>query len=470
MAISYEAVVVGGGPGGYVCGIRLGQFGKKTLVIDAGKLGGVCLNVGCIPSKALIHATKTYKKAKDGAVMGVIAKDIAVDLKQMVAWKDGITAKLSGGVGQLLKANKVDVLQGQAVLDGPGRLRVSKPDGTTETVHAQAIVLATGSSPIQIPGFTFDHQTILDSTDALALTEIPARMAVIGGGVIGLELGEVYARIGTQVTVVEAAERVLPFFDADVVRPLQQKHAKLGIKYLVSHKAKGWRPGEGGGAVLQLEDGKGQPVELAVDKVLVAVGRRPNSAGLGLETVGLQADARGFIGVDKQLRTSVPGLYAIGDVAGAPMLAHKASREGEVVAEVIAGHKGAAMDVACIPNVVYTDPEIATVGPTLAELDKAGVKYKTGKFNFGALGRALTANAGDGFARIVTGEKGDILAVHIVGPEASELIAEAGLAVEMAATAEDIALTVHAHPTLAEAMLEAALAATGQPLHQVPTK
>ncbi len=467
MTASYEVVVVGGGPGGYVCGIRLGQFGKKTLVIDASKLGGVCLNVGCIPSKAMIHATKTYKKAKDGAVMGVIAKDIAVDLKQMVAWKDGITNKLSAGVGQLLKANKVDVLQGKAVLDGPGRLIVTKPDGSTETILAQAIVLATGSTPIQIPGFTFDHQTILDSTDMLSLREIPGKLAVIGGGVIGLELGEVYARMGTQVTVVEAMERVLPFFDADVVRPLQQKHAKLGLKYLVSHKAKGWQAGATGGAVLQLEDSKGQPVELAVDKVLVAVGRRPTSAGLGLETVGLQPDARGFISVDKQLRTSVPGIFAIGDVAGAPMLAHKASREGEVVAEVIAGHKGAAMDVACIPNVVYTDPEIATVGPTLAELDKAGVKYKTGKFNFGALGRALTANAGEGFARIVTDEKGGILAVHIVGPEASELIAEAGLAVEMAATAEDIALTVHAHPTLAEALLEAALAATGQPLHQL---
>jgi dihydrolipoamide dehydrogenase len=466
MALQYDAVVIGGGPGGYVCGIRLGQAGKKTLVVDKAKLGGVCLNVGCIPSKALIHASKVYKKAKDGAQMGILAKDISVDFGQMVAWKDGISSKLSGGIAHLLKANKVDVLAGAARFTGKGKLAVRKADGSEEAIEAAHIVIASGSRPIEIPGFAFDGQTILDSTAALSLPAVPATMAVIGGGVIGLELGDVFARLGSKVTVVEASERILPFFDADVVRPLQQKQAKLGITHLTSHKAKGWQKTADGQAKLQLEDGKGQPVELVVDKILVAVGRRPNSDGLGLETIGLQPDPRGFLGVDKQLRTSVAGVYAIGDVAGQPMLAHKASKEGEVVAEVIAGHKGAALDVACIPNVVYTDPEIAQVGPTLQELDAAGVRYKVGKFGFGALGRAMTANAGEGFARIVTDDKGVILAVHVVGPEASELIAEAGLAVEMAATAEDIALTVHAHPTLAEAMLEAALAATGHPLHQ----
>ncbi len=463
----YDAVVIGGGPGGYVCAIRLGQAGKRTLVIERAKLGGVCLNVGCIPSKALIHASKVYKKAKDGAAMGIIAADLRVDFATMVGWKDAISGKLSGGIAHLLKGNKVEVMVGSAKLAGKGRIAVTLADGSVQTVQAKDIVLATGSSPIEIPGFAFDGKGILDSTAALSLSAIPATMAVIGGGVIGLELGDVYARLGCKVTVIEAAERILPFFDADVVRPVEQKQKKLGIQHLTSHKAEGSAYTADGKVNLQLRDGKGQPVELTVDKVLVAVGRRPNSRDLGLETVGLKANARGFIDVDAQLRTQVAGIYAIGDVVGNPMLAHKASKEGEVAAEVIAGVPGAAMDVACIPNVVYTDPEIATVGPTLQELQASGKAIKIGKFGFGALGRAMTANAGEGFARIITDQTGLILAVQVVGPEASELIAQAGLAVEMAATAEDLALTVHAHPTLAEAMLEAALAATGHPLHQL---
>ncbi len=464
---TYDAVVIGGGPGGYVCALRLGQAGKKTLVVERAKLGGVCLNVGCIPSKALIHASKVYKKAKDGAVMGILARDLGIDFAAMVGWKDGISSKLSSGIGTLLKGNKVEVMSGTARLDGPGRIRVTKADGSQETVLAASIVLATGSSPIEIPGFSFDGVTILDSTAALSLPAIPETMAVIGGGVIGLELSDVYARLGCKVTVVEAAERILPFFDADVVRPVELKQRKLGITHLVGHKAQGYSKAADGKAILNLTDPKGQAVSLTVDKILVAVGRRPNSRDLGLETVGLQANARGFIEVDAQLRTKTAGIYAIGDVVGNPMLAHKASKEGEVAAEVIAGHPGAAMDVACIPNVVYTDPEIASVGPTLQEIIASGKPHKIGKFGFGALGRAMTANAGEGFARIVTDAQGVIIAVHIVGPEASELIAQAGLAVEMAATAEDVALTVHAHPTLAEAMFEAALAATGHPLHQM---
>ena len=467
MALQYDAVVIGGGPGGYVCAIRLGQFGQKTLVIEQSKLGGVCLNVGCIPSKALIHASKVYRKAKDGAAMGVIAGDLRVDIAKMVAWKDGITTKLTSGIGGLLKANKVDVVQGRAVLTGPGTLEITLADGKPLNVQAKNIVIATGSTPIQIPAFVFDQQTILDSTGALALTEWPATMAILGGGVIGMELGDVYARLGTQVTVVEALDRVLAAFDADLVRPVVQKQAKLGVKHLTGHKALRWEKTADGKASLTVQDGKGAESQFVVDKILVAVGRRPNSRDMGLDKVGVAVDAKGFIIVDKQLRTNVPGIFAIGDVVGNPMLAHKASKEGEVAAEVIAGHKGAAMDVACIPNVVYTDPEIATVGPMLFELEAAGTKVKTGRFLFAALGRAMTANAPEGFARVITDEKtGVVIGVQVVGAEASELIAQSGLAVEMAATAEDLALTVHAHPTMAEALFEAALAATGHPLHQ----
>ncbi len=468
MALQYDAVVIGGGPGGYVCAIRLGQFGQKTLVVEQAKLGGVCLNVGCIPSKALIHASKVYRKAKDGAAMGILGQDLRIDLAKMVAWKDGITGKLTGGIGGLLKGNKVDVLQGRGELTGPGTLLVTLADGTTQTVQTKSIVIATGSTPIQIPGFEYDQETILNSTGALAVTELPATLAVLGGGVIGMELGDMYARLGTQVTVVEALDRVLAMFDPDLVRPVVQKQAKLGVKHMTGHKALRWEKTVEGKASLTVQDSKGTPSQLVVDKILVAVGRRPNSRALGLEKVGVAVDAKGFILVDKQLRTNVAGIYAIGDVVGNPMLAHKASKEGEVCAEVIAGHKGAAMDVACIPNVVYTDPEIATVGPMLFELEASGTKIRTGRFHFAALGRAMTANVTEGFARMICDDKtGVILGVQVVGAEASELIAQAGLAVEMAATAEDVALTVFAHPTMAEAMLEAALAATGHPLHQV---
>lgn len=462
---TYDVVVLGAGPGGYVAAIRCAQHGLKTLCVEKALLGGVCLNIGCIPSKALIHASKVYRKAKDGAVMGIVAGDLSVDMAAMQSWKNGITGKLSQGIGTLFKGNKVEHLVGNGKLAGPGRLDVTDADGKVTSVQYKSLILATGSTPIQIPGFAFDNETILDSTGALALAALPKTLAIIGGGVIGLELCDVYARLGVQCTVIEAMPQLLPGIDADVVRPVQMKQAKLGIKHLLGTKASGQERLPDGKLRLTL-DTQGKAATLDVDKVLVAVGRRPNTKDLGLETVGLQLDARGQIPVDAQLRTQVPGIWAVGDIVPGPMLAHKASREGEVAAAVIAGEKGAAMDVACIPNVVYTDPEIATVGPSLAELQKSGRKLKIGKFAFAALGRAMTANATEGFLRVISDEATDtVLAVQIVGAEASELIAEAGLAVEMAATTEDIALTIHAHPTMAEAMLEAALAATGHPLH-----
>ncbi len=462
---TYDVVVLGAGPGGYVAAIRCAQHGLKTLCIEREFLGGVCLNVGCIPSKALIHASKVYRKALDGAAMGIVARDLGVDMGAMQQWKSGITGKLSAGIGTLFKGNKVEHLVGSGKLAGPGKVEITSADGKQSTVEYKSLVIATGSTPIQIPGFGFDGKAILDSTGALALAELPKTLAVIGGGVIGLELCDVYARLGVQVTVIEATEQLLPGIDADVVQPVQRKQAKLGVKHLLGTKAVKQEPLATGGVRLTLE-AKGKQSTLEVDKVLVAVGRRPNTRDIGLDSVGLALDPRGQIPVDKQQKTQVPGIYAIGDITPGPMLAHKASREGEVVAAVLAGEKGAAFDAAVIPNVVYTDPEIATVGPSLAELQKTGKALKIGKFPFAALGRAMTANATDGFLRVVSDAKTDIiLAVQIVGAEASEIIAEAGLAVEMAATTEDIALTIHAHPTMAEAMLEAAHGAMGHPLH-----
>jgi dihydrolipoamide dehydrogenase len=453
---TYDVVVLGAGPGGYVAAIRCAQHGLKTLCIEREFLGGVCLNIGCIPSKALIHASKVYRKALDGAAMGIVARDLGVDMGAMQQWKSGITGKLSAGIGVLFKGNKVEHLLGTGKLTGKGKVEVTAADGTKTVVEYKSLILATGSTPIQIPGFPFDNKTILDSTGALALAELPRAMAVIGGGVIGLELCDVYARLGVQVTVVEATAQLLPGLDPDVVQPVQRKQQKLGVKHLLNTKAIKQEPLPDGRVRITLESG-GKPSTLEVDKVLVAVGRRPNTRDIGLETVGLKPDARGQIPVDPQQKTQVAGIYAIGDITPGPMLAHKASREGEVVAQVLAGVKGAAFDAIVIPNVVYTDPEIATVGPSLAELEKAGKPLKIGKFPFAALGRAMTANATDGFVRVISDQ--------IVGAEASEIIAEAGLAVEMAATTEDLALTIHAHPTMAEAMLEVAHAALGHPLH-----
>jgi dihydrolipoamide dehydrogenase len=463
---TWDVVVIGAGPGGYVAAIRCAQRGLKTLCIDKGLLGGVCLNVGCIPSKALIHASKVYRKAKDGAAMGILANDLQVDMAAMQTWKSGITQKLSQGIGGLFKGNKVAHLAGTAKLAGKGQVDFTGADGQRQTIAYRHLILATGSTPIQIPGFAWSDR-ILDSTGALALTEVPKTMAILGGGVIGLELCDVFARLGCQCTVIEAAPQLLGSMDADVVQPVQRKQAKLGVKHLLSTKALGQEALPDGRIRVTVETA-GKTSTLEVDRVLVAVGRRPNTADLGLETVGIELDARKQIPVDPQLRTKASGIWAIGDIVPGPMLAHKASKEGEVASAVIAGDRSAAMDVLAMPNVVYTDPEIATVGPSLAELQKSGRELKIGKFGFGALGRAMTANQTDGFCRVVADAKdGTVIAVQVVGAEASELIAEAGLAVEMAAHIDDIGLTVHAHPTMAEAMLEAAHTALGHPLHQL---
>jgi dihydrolipoamide dehydrogenase len=468
--VRVDAVVIGSGPGGYVAGIRLGHLGVKTIVVEKAAAGGVCLNIGCIPSKALIHAAKTYEKFGHAAEIGIkIPGAPSVDMKAMQAWKGGVVSRLTGGVKQLLKANGTEFVTGTATLEpggSDGHRVVVDGEGGKRVIIAKNVIVATGSRPVVIPGFEPDGVRIIDSTGALALEHVPSRMVVIGGGYIGLELGTVYAKLGSKVTVVEALDSLLFGMDPDCVGVVARKLRKMGVEVQLGARAKGWQEKKDR-AVVALE-GKNGELNLDTDVVLVSVGRRPNSEGLGLDKLGVALDPRGFVKVDQQQRTSVPGIYAIGDVAGGMLLAHKASKEAEVVAEVIAGHK-AAMDVRTMPAVVFTDPEIAATGLTEEQARAAGHKeLKVGKFPFAALGRALSVNDTEGFAKVIADARtGDILGVHIVGNGASDLISESALAIEMGAVLHDVSLTVHPHPTLSEAVMEAAAAALGEAVHIV---
>lgn len=467
--VHVQALVIGAGPGGYVAGIRLGQLKVKTLVVEKDQPGGVCLNVGCIPSKALITASKYFDKLKHGSDMGLLADNLRVDMLKMQAWKGEVVTKLTGGVRQLLKANGCDYLTGTATLVGPRTVQIQAAaangaDKGVTTVQADNIVLATGSRPIEIPGFKFDGNRVVDSTGALAFAEIPRRLVVIGGGYIGIEIGTLYAKLGAHVTVVEALPSILTGTDPELGQLVARKLKKLGVEVVTGAKAKSWVE-KGDRAVVTLEVGdKGEAATIDADKVLVAVGRRPNYEGLGLEALGVRVE-RGFVPVDRCMRTNVGGIYAIGDLAGQPMLAHKASREAEVVAEVIAGHR-AEMDVRCIPAVIFSDPEIATAGITADEAQKAGRQVKIGKFPFAALGRAIANADTDGFVKVVIdAATKEVLGIHVVGNGASDMIAEAALAIEMGALADDLSLTIHAHPTLPEAIMEAAKASLGEAIH-----
>ncbi len=467
-----DAVVIGSGPGGYVAGIRLGQLGIDTIVVEKGEPGGVCLNVGCIPSKALIHAAKTYHKLGHSGDMGITVSDAPrVDMVKMQEWKSGIVKKLTGGVKKLIKANGSRLVFGTARLERGGndghRVVVSSDEGE-QVIITKSVIVATGSRPIQIPGFEYGGDYILDSTGGLALEQVPGHLIVIGGGYIGLELGTVYAKLGAKVTVVEALDSILSGMDKDCVGVVKRKLKKMGVEVMLGTKAKGWVERDGR-AVVTVETKDGE-VSIDADKVLVSVGRRPNTAGIGLETLGVALGERGFIKVDSKLRTNVPGIYAIGDVAGGMLLAHKASKEAEVVAEIIAGHNEV-MDVATMPAVVFTDPEMASTGMTEAQAKQAGHEVKVGKFPFAALGRALSVNDTDGLCKVIgDAETGAILGIHIAGNGASDLISEGALSIEMGAVLQDVALTVHPHPTLSEAVREAAAAALGEAIHVVNRK
>jgi len=464
MAKEYEAIVIGGGPGGYVAAIRLGQLGVKTLCVEKEYMGGVCLNWGCIPSKALIAAANFAHKARHAEHMGITVQNLEVDVPKMQEWKEGIVKKLTSGVRSLVKGNKSDIVMGTAKLTGKNAVEVTDAEGKKETYEAtKGIIVATGALMIQIPGFEPDSEVVITAREAVSLQSAPDSMVIIGGGYIGLELGMVYQKLGTKITVVEMMDRILPGADADLVRVVQKRLEKDGADLYVKSKAtKLDKSGEKARITIET-DGKEHVVE--ADKVLVAVGFKPNSQGLGLEEVGVELDDRGHILVDDQLRTNVSTIFAIGDVSGMPYLAHKASKEGEIAAEVIAGHKSA-RDYRGMPAVVFTDPEIATVGLTETEAKSQGKKVKIGKFPFSASGRAMAVSETDGFIKVIIDEEDNqLLGVAIVGPEASDLISESALALEMCAFAEDVALTVHPHPTLGEGVMEAFKSALGEAIH-----
>jgi len=459
-----DVIVLGGGPGGYVCAIRLAQLGLEVACVEEAEFGGVCLNWGCIPSKALISTAHLYEKARSAAVQGIEFGPATVDVGRMQDWKDGIVRKLTGGVRQLLKGNGAALVSGRGRLTGPRTVAVTGADGaTTELVARRAVVVATGSSTIEVPGFEFDGARVIGAREAVSLRAVPRRLLVVGGGVIGLELGSVYQALGAELTVVELMPTLLPGIDPECVQVVERRLRKRGATVLTRAKALAQRPTEAGIAVdLELPEG---PRTIEVDVVLVAVGMRPRSRELGLEALGVAIDGRGFVTTDSRCETTVPGIYAIGDVSGPPMLAHKASKEGEVCAEVIAGLP-AAKDWAAIAGVVFTDPEVAVVGLTEEQARGQGRAVKVGKFPFAALGRALSLRETDGFVKVVAdAATGRLLGVHLVGPGASDLIGEAALALETVATAEDLALTIHPHPTLGEALMEASAAALGHAIH-----
>jgi dihydrolipoyl dehydrogenase len=460
----YDVVVIGGGPGGYVAAIRAAQLGMRAACLDERpSLGGTCLNIGCIPSKALLQSSEKFAEARRAlAEHGVRVGELGLDLAAMMARKDKVVETLTRGVEFLFRKNKIAWLKGRGRILAPGRVAVGK-DG--EEVEAGAIVIATGSESIPLPGLEIDEKRILSSTGALSLDRVPGRLAVIGGGYIGLELGSVWARLGAEVTVVEYLDRILPNMDPELGPALQRLLARAGMEFRLATKVVGGSLG-GEGFALQLEPAAGgERQNLAADIVLVAIGRRPFTAGLGLDDIGIARDNAGHIVVADDFATNVPGIYAIGDAIGGPMLAHKASEEGVAVAERLAGQQ-ARVDYEAIPAVVYTWPEVAAVGKTEEELKTAGIAYRAGKFPFAANPRARTNADTDGFVKILAETASDrILGVHIIGPDAGTLIAEAALAIAFGASSEDLARTCHAHPTLSEALKEAALAVAGRAIH-----
>jgi dihydrolipoamide dehydrogenase len=456
-----EALVLGSGPGGYVAAVRLGQLGKEPILVEKDRLGGVCLNVGCIPSKALIRIAKLKKQIDAAKQIGLEVSDIKIDFGKVQTWKQSIVDRLVSGVEYLCKENNVKIVKGEGNFKGPHELEVRTATGT-ETIEAQNAIIATGSRPFEIPGFKFDGAHIITSTEALELKEVPKNFIVIGGGVTGLEMATMYAQLGSKVTIVEMLDQLLPGVDIELVRIIERTFRRSGVDYHVKSRAKEFRDGK---VYANLEDGKDG--SFPADKVLVTVGRRPNSDGIGLERAGVKTDSKGWIIVNKKLETNVPGIYAIGDVIGAPMLAHKASKEGVIAAERIAGMNSEA-DFRGIAWAIFTDPEIASVGLTEAQAKEMGYDPVIGKFPFTALGRALIAGETEGFVKVIGDKNSDlVLGVHIVGPEASDLIGEAALSVEMGATLEDIGYTIHPHPTFPEALMEAAEAAKRKAIHIV---
>jgi dihydrolipoamide dehydrogenase len=464
MADHYEVVVIGAGPGGYVAAIRAAQLGLKTACVESrSTLGGTCLNIGCIPSKALLQSSEKFIEVRrDLAEHGVKVGEVSLDLAAMMGRKVKVVTTLTRGVEFLFRKNKIDWIKGKGRITAPGRVAVAAADGTTQEIQATSIIIASGSESTLLPGIEVDGERIVSSTGALALDRVPDRLVVIGGGYIGLELGSVWQRLGAKVTVVELLDRIIPNMDRELGTALQRVLARSGIEFKLGARVAGVERGANE-LTLELEGTEGQ--SLAADVVLVAVGRRPYTEGLGLEAVGVARDEHGRVIVDDGFATNIPGIYAIGDVIRGPMLAHKAEEEGIALAERLAGQK-TSVDYDAIPAVVFTWPEVASVGRTEEQLKAAEISYRIGRFPFTANPRARTNGYTEGFVKILAESGTDrVLGVNIIGPDAGTLIAEATLAKEFGASAEDIARTCHAHPTLSEAVKEAALAVDGRAIH-----
>jgi dihydrolipoamide dehydrogenase len=467
MSDQFDLVVIGAGPGGYVCAIRAAQLGLKVACVEKrATLGGTCLNIGCIPSKALLHASEMYAEATGHmADLGITAKNVTIDLKKMMSFKDEGVDGNTKGIEFLFKKNKVEPVYGTAKIAGAGKVEVALNEGGTRTLEAKNIVIATGSDVMPLPGVEIDEKRIVSSTGALSLPEVPKHLLVVGAGVIGLELGSVWARLGAKVTVVEFLDRIIPGTDAEVAKQFQRVLKKQGFDFKLGTKVTGIEKTKSGlkVSVEPAKGGDGDVIE--ADYALVAIGRRPYTEGLGLAEAGVEMDERGRVATDAHFKTNVDGIYAIGDAVAGPMLAHKAEDEGVAIAEILAGQSGH-VNYDVIPGVIYTAPEVATVGKTEEELKEAGIDYTVGKFPFSANGRAKVNKQADGFVKVLADSRTDrVLGVHILGMDAGNMIAEAAVAMEFGASAEDIARTCHAHPTLSEAVKEAALAVDKRALH-----
>lgn len=458
---SFDVVIIGSGPGGYVSAIRCAQLGFNTAIIEKyATLGGTCLNVGCIPSKAMLASSHHYQELQHFADHGIeVSGEVKLNLEKMIARKQAIVDQTSGGVKFLMDKNKITVFNGIGSFTDANHVAIAKVDGTSETIEAKNIIIATGSKPSNLPFITLDKERIVTSTEALKFKEVPKHLVIIGGGVIGIELGQVYLRLGAQVSVVEFMDRIIPGMDASLSKELTKVLKKQGMKFYTSHKVKSVER-KGDTVVVEAENAKGETITLEGDYSLVSVGRRPYTDGLNADKAGVKLTERGMVEVNDHLQTNISNIYAIGDVVRGAMLAHKAEEEGAMVAEIIAGQKPH-IDYNLIPGVVYTWPEVAAVGQTEEQLKAAGVAYKAGSFPFKALGRARASSDLDGFVKILADEKTDeVLGVHMIGARCADLIAEAVTAMEFKASAEDISRMSHAHPTFAEAIKEAALAAT----------
>ena len=465
MSDKFQAVVIGGGPGGYVCAIRLAQLGFKTACIESrGSLGGTCLNVGCIPSKSLLNLSEEFHKVKHLSSKGIEIGEIKLNLQKMMKNKDKAVTVLTKGVEFLLKKNKVTYFKGTGSFKSKNEISIKDENNKETLIHADKVIIATGSVPVSLPGIEFDEKIIVSSTGALAFEKVPKKMVVVGGGYIGLEMGSVWSRLGTDVHVVEFLDHITPGMDKEISYEFMKILKKQGINFHMQHKVEKIKKNNTG-AIISTKDKDGKQKDFECDKVLVSVGRKPNTSGLNLEKVGIELDNKKRVKTNKDFQTNLNNIYAIGDVIAGPMLAHKAEDEGIAVAEIIAGQSGH-VNYDTIPGVVYTTPEVASIGKTEEQLIEKNIKYKIGKFSFMANSRAKAIDDTEGFVKILADEKTDkVLGAHLIGPHAGELIGEIGVAMEFGASSEDIARTCHAHPTFSEAVKEAALSVDKRAIH-----